>query len=150
MVEDSRELVAFMEGILSEHYQVTHRINGALGLESALSEIPDLIITDVMMPVMDGYEFCRRVKEDIRTSHIPVIMLTAKVSKENLLEGLSKGADDYLTKPFHPTELLLQNPQPPGTAEETQDKNPLGIVLTRYFFRRKRIVAPGYFYDQAL
>jgi CheY-like chemotaxis protein len=87
---------------------VTHVLNGALGVDQTLATMPDLIISDVMMPVMDGYEFCARVKEDIRTSHIPVILLTAKVSQENVIEGLTKGADDYLTKPFHPTELLLR------------------------------------------
>jgi signal transduction histidine kinase/ligand-binding sensor domain-containing protein/DNA-binding NarL/FixJ family response regulator len=108
LVEDSQELAEFVTGVLSGQYQVTHVLNGALGVDQTLATMPDLIISDVMMPVMDGYEFCARVKEDIRTSHIPVILLTAKVSQENVIEGLTKGADDYLTKPFHPTELLLR------------------------------------------
>jgi signal transduction histidine kinase/DNA-binding response OmpR family regulator len=108
LVEDSIELAGFIVGILSENYKVTHVVNGAAGLETALSIMPDLILSDVMMPVMDGYEMCGRLKGDIRTSHIPVILLTAKASQENLITGLSIGADDYLTKPFHPTELLLR------------------------------------------
>jgi CheY-like chemotaxis protein len=108
LVEDSIELAGFIVGILSENYKVTHVVNGSAGLEKALSHMPDLILSDVMMPVMDGYEMCRRLKEDIRTSHIPVILLTAKATQENLITGLSIGADDYLTKPFHPTELLLR------------------------------------------
>ncbi|MFT3704329.1 MAG: response regulator [Agriterribacter sp.] len=108
LVEDNEELAAFVMDILQEHYQVKHVLNGAEGLEHALTIMPDLIISDVMMPVMDGYEFTSRIKNDIRTAHIPVIMLTAKIAHEHLMEGLSKGADDYLTKPFHPAELLLR------------------------------------------
>jgi signal transduction histidine kinase/DNA-binding response OmpR family regulator/ligand-binding sensor domain-containing protein len=108
LVEDNAELAAFILSILSPQYQVEHVLNGAMGVEQALAKMPDLILSDVMMPVMDGYELCSRIKADIRTSHIPVILLTAKAAKENLLEGLSKGADDYLTKPFFPTELLLR------------------------------------------
>ncbi|HXB95312.1 MAG TPA: ATP-binding protein, partial [Puia sp.] len=108
LVEDSPELAEFITGILADQYDVKHALNGALGLEQTLSLMPDVIITDVMMPVMDGFEFCRRVKEDIRTNHIPVIMLTAKAAQEDLIEGLTRGANDYLAKPFHPTELLLR------------------------------------------
>ena len=108
LVEDSLELAGFIAGILSEHYKVTHVTNGAEGLDKALSIMPDLILSDVMMPVMDGYEMCGRLKEDIRTSHIPVVLLTAKATRENMISGLSIGADDYLAKPFHPTELLLR------------------------------------------
>ncbi|HTE25904.1 ATP-binding protein [Flavitalea sp.] len=108
LVEDNRELAAFVMDIMRDHYHVNHVLNGAEGLELALSMMPDLIISDVMMPVMDGYEFTSAVKADIRTAHIPVILLTAKTAHEHLIEGLSRGADDYLTKPFHPTELLLR------------------------------------------
>ncbi len=108
LVEDNLELAGFIKSILEAQYQVSHVENGALGLEFSLNSMPDLIISDVMMPVMDGYEMCTRLKEDIRTSHIPIVLLTAKVSQDNLIEGLEKGADDYLTKPFYPTELLLR------------------------------------------
>ncbi len=108
VVEDNTELANFITTILGEQYRTMHVLNGAAGLETALAEMPDVIVSDVMMPVMDGYELCRKLKEDIRTSHIPVVLLTAKVSQENRMEGLSKGADDYLTKPFHPTELMLR------------------------------------------
>ena len=108
VVEDNKELAAFIVGILSKQYIVKHAINGQEGLELALSTMPDVIISDVMMPVMHGYEFVSRLKDDIRMNHIPVIMLTAKITKDNVLEGLTKGAIDYLTKPFHPTELMLR------------------------------------------
>jgi len=108
LVEDSHELAAFVIDILSDQFEVRHMLNGALGLEAALEMMPDLIISDVMMPVMDGFEFCRRIKEDARTSHIPVILLTAKASQEDMIAGLTHGANDYLAKPFHPTELLLR------------------------------------------
>ena len=108
IVEDNLELAGFIRGVLSPAYTVTHVVNGALGLDTAFALMPDLIISDVMMPVMDGYEMCGRLKEDARSSHIPVILLTAKVSQENRMEGLSKGADDYLIKPFHPSELQLR------------------------------------------
>ncbi len=108
LVEDNQALASFVTEIMQEHYQVTHVLNGAVGLEHALSMMPDIIISDVMMPVMDGFEFTTLVKEDIRTAHIPVILLTAKTAQEHLIEGLQRGADDYITKPFSPGELLLR------------------------------------------
>ena len=108
IVEDNAELGAFIASILSGHYAVDHALNGAAGLERALAGMPDLVISDVLMPVMDGYEFCRALKEDIRTSHIPVVLLTAKITHDNMIEGLGAGADEYLTKPFHPDALLLR------------------------------------------
>lgn len=108
IVEDNTSLAGFIAAVLKDDYEITHALNGALGLEEAVTVMPDIIISDVMMPVMDGYEFCSRVKSDIRTSHIPVIMLTAKATHDNMIEGLTKGADDYLAKPFYPTELLLR------------------------------------------
>ncbi len=108
LVEDNNDLAAYITESLTPTYRVERTDNGSAGLRSALDGIPDLIISDVLMPVMDGFELCQRLKGDIRTSHIPVILLTAKSTQENRIEGLSLGANDYLTKPFHPTELGLR------------------------------------------
>lgn len=108
LVEDNAELADFIVDSLPAFYRISRAVNGAEGFEKALADLPDLIISDVMMPVMDGYTFCQKIKEEEQTNHIPVIMLTAKVTFENRLEGLMRGADDYLTKPFHVQELTLR------------------------------------------
>lgn len=108
IVEDNPELAAYISDSLPATYKIALAGNGRDGWEAALSTSPDLIISDVMMPVMDGFGLCKEIKEDIRTSHIPVILLTAKVSHENRIEGLSYGADDYIAKPFHMEELQLK------------------------------------------
>ena len=108
LVEDNSEITEFLKTALNNDYHVQSAPNGRAGLDVALAIMPDIIISDVLMPEMDGFTFCFNIKNDIRTSHIPVILLTAKAAHDNLMEGLSKGADDYLTKPFHPSELLLR------------------------------------------
>lgn len=108
VVEDNKELAAFMYSILNAHYNVVAAENGIAALPLAQQYSPEIIISDVLMPVMDGFEFCRAVKADIATSHIPVLLLTAKADMESRLEGLSYGADDYLTKPFSVEELLMR------------------------------------------
>lgn len=108
LVEDNAELADFIVDSLPDFYRISQAVNGAEGFKKALAELPDLIISDVMMPVMDGYTLCQKLKEEEQTNHIPVIMLTAKVTFENRLEGLTLGADDYLTKPFHVQELTLR------------------------------------------
>ncbi|MFC5411935.1 ATP-binding protein [Larkinella bovis] len=108
VVEDNDELADFITESLTPLYQVHRASNGAEGLKIALERMPELIISDVLMPVMDGFELCQKIKESDTTSHIPVILLTAKSTTENRLEGLSLGADDYLTKPFLVSELQLR------------------------------------------
>ncbi|MCC6254380.1 MAG: response regulator, partial [Ignavibacteriaceae bacterium] len=94
--------------ILKEDYNILLAENGEVGLEIIQHSLPDLIISDVMMPGMDGIEFCKKIKTDWRTSHIPVILLTAKATQQSKIEGLETGADDYMTKPFNFTELSIR------------------------------------------
>lgn len=108
IIEDNPDVLKFLELTLKDNYELTTARNGQAGLTQALETIPDLIISDIMMPIMDGLELCSHLKKDERTSHVPIILLTAKSSKANQLEGLSEGADAYLTKPFEPQELLIR------------------------------------------
>ena len=105
VIEDNPDVLAYIHDILNENYEVITAVNGKIGLEKAIQFIPDVIISDVMMPEMNGYEVCERLKSDFRTDHIPVIMLTAKADIESKLSGLRRGADVYLSKPFHRKEL---------------------------------------------
>lgn len=107
LVEDNADVVAYTASCLQD-YKIVVGKDGAEGYEIAIDAIPDLIITDVMMPYMDGFEMCEKLRRDERTSHIPVIMLTAKADIASKLEGIDKGADAYLEKPFHKEELLLR------------------------------------------
>ena len=106
IIEDNEEVREFIKTCLETTYDIFEAENGSQGWEIASTELPDLIVTDVTMPEMDGNEFCRNLKNDVRTSHIPVIMLTARVAEEHHIEGLESGADLSLTKPF--SVLVLQ------------------------------------------
>ncbi len=108
VVEDNADLRAQIANYLSAQYQMLTASTGRQGLESALAEVPDLIVSDVMMPEMDGYELVERLKADERTSHIPVILLTAKSSPDSRMKGLQAGADEYVGKPFSLAELALR------------------------------------------
>jgi len=108
IVEDNADMRLFIQSEFVDSYRIIEVANGALGLEAALAEIPDVVISDVMMPVMDGVEFCMRLKSDERTSHIPVVMLTARSSDEHAVLGLESGADDYIVKPFNASILRLK------------------------------------------
>lgn len=105
IVEDNTDLVKFLLGLLHPIYKIEIAYSGLQGIEKATTLIPDLIITDVMMPEKDGFELCADLKEHQLTSHIPIIMLTAKVDVASRLRGLSRGADAYLEKPFLQEEL---------------------------------------------
>ena len=96
-----------MSGELGKRYRVLLAANGQEGIDQA-QQIPDLIISDLMMPIVNGLDLCRQIKSGVKTSHIPVILLTAKADQEQKTEGLQTGADDYIPKPFHLTELLAR------------------------------------------
>jgi YesN/AraC family two-component response regulator len=101
IVEDNHDLRAFMAASLNGEYLIYEAENGKQGLNIAANFSPDLVISDIMMPEMDGLELCSRLKENIQTSHIPVILLTARSTVDNWVEGFETGADDYIAKPFN-------------------------------------------------
>lgn len=108
LVEDNAEVRAYIKSMFFNFYSVLEAENGHDGLTIALRDNPEVIISDVMMPGMDGITFCRKIKENVKTSHIPVILLTARTSLIFKIEGLEMGADDYITKPFNAKELMLK------------------------------------------
>ena len=108
IIDDNNGMRAYLRSILQDHYNVSEAVDGQQGLERARREVPKLVVCDVMMPVMDGLEFTRRLKADTATSHIPVILLTARSLSEQREEGYGTGADSYLTKPFTGSLLLAR------------------------------------------
>ena len=109
IVEDEKDIVKMLEyNLKKESFRTASAYDGEEGLEKAHSEHPDLIILDLMLPGMDGLEVCKSLKSEIKTSGIPVIMLTAKAQESDKVVGLELGADDYVTKPFSPRELLAR------------------------------------------
>ncbi|MBT8266626.1 MAG: response regulator [Bacteroidia bacterium] len=108
IVEDNNDLRFFISDIIKEKYEVLTAENGLQGERMAFEHIPDIVISDIMMPKKDGYELCHSLKVNPKTSHIPIIMLTAKAGQDSKIEGLTQGADAYLTKPFDDKELLLR------------------------------------------
>ncbi len=106
IVDDNADIRAFLKTIMQDKYQILETEDGKKGLEMAKANVPDIIVSDVMMPVMNGLEFCQRVKSDMVTNHIPVMLLTARALSQHQIEGYESGADAYITKPFS-SELLL-------------------------------------------
>ena len=107
LIEDNPDVVEYLRLCLTGSYQVELAYNGQAGVERALEIVPDLIVSDVMMPEKDGFEVCDFLKNDERTSHIPIILLTARATVEDRIAGLRRGADAYMAKPFHREEFLV-------------------------------------------
>lgn len=108
VVEDNTDVRTYIKNILQKEYQVLEAADGRAGISLALQHIPDLILSDVMMPDTDGLTLCRQLKTDERTSHIPIILLTAKTGEKHALVGFETGADDYITKPFSRDLLIVR------------------------------------------
>jgi DNA-binding response OmpR family regulator/anti-sigma regulatory factor (Ser/Thr protein kinase) len=108
IVEDENDIRTFIASIFAESYHIIEANNGKTGIDKAQKQLPDLIISDIMMPIQDGIELCHAIKTNELTSHIPVILLTAKVGEKNEIEGLKTGADAYVTKPFSSEKLKVQ------------------------------------------
>jgi DNA-binding response OmpR family regulator len=108
LVEDNPDVRNYIRELLETDYKVTEATDGEEGLSKAKDEIPDLIITDVMMPEMDGFQFSKKIRSNEKTSHIPLILLTAKAGFDDKMEGLESGIDAYITKPFKAKELKVQ------------------------------------------
>ncbi len=106
VVDDDTEVVHYLRTLLAPEYKVAYCFDAESALKIAREENPSLILSDVVMPGISGYELCRNIKDDLQTSHIPVILVTAKITDENKVEGLNSGADAYVTKPFAPKVLL--------------------------------------------
>ncbi len=137
VVEDNYDMRQYIKESLLDSYVVEEAVNGEQGVRIAENIIPDLIISDLMMPKMDGNELTRVLKHDERTSHIPIIILTAKSGQENKIEGLQTGADDYLTKPFDLQELRVRVENLINTRKKLQEKFSRGEFLSKTTCREK-------------
>jgi DNA-binding response OmpR family regulator len=108
LVDDNEEILEFLAGDLQETYHLLKAVNGAAALQLLMEETVQLVVSDVIMPEMDGFELCRRLKTEVEFSHIPVILLTAKNTLQSKIQGLELGADAYIEKPFSPAHLRAQ------------------------------------------
>ena len=122
IIEDNSDVVEYLNTVLQADYHIEVANDGDLGIALALQTIPDIIICDVMMPKKDGYEVCKTLKDNFRTNHIPIIMLTAKADIESKISGLEFGADAYITKPFDKRELLVRIDKLIETRQKLKDK----------------------------
>jgi len=129
VVEDNADVRQFIAGHFSSIFRIIEARNGEEGWEKALQHIPDIIISDVIMPNRNGYELCEFVKSDERTSHIPVILLTALHSKDNEIKGITTGADDYITKPFDLSLLQAKVENVLAIRESLKEKFSRSVVL---------------------
>lgn len=164
IVDDHQEIRSFVKTQFEGDFKVIEAGNGQVGLEMAISELPDIIISDLMMPVLDGIEMCQKLKTDHRTNHIPIVMLTALATVESRIEGLQTGADDYLNKPFNPNELsarvenLVEQRRKLRarflaqfeTNEEEQDDFPQMSASEQAFFSKVEAYVIAYMTDPSL
>ena len=151
IVEDNTDVILYLKACLEEDYQLSFAQDGQAGIDKAIELVPDIIISDVMMPKKDGFELCATLKTDTRTSHIPIILLTAKATVADKIAGLEHGADAYLAKPFEPKELevrlrkllelrtQLQNRYINGTIPQA-DNNPAFQLEDEFLLKAKAIV----------
>jgi signal transduction histidine kinase/AraC-like DNA-binding protein len=137
LVEDNSDMRKYIKTYFAQEYKILEAADGEEGINLAIDFIPDLIISDVMMPKVSGVELCTVLKEDVKTRHIPIILLTAKVGDNNELDGLKSGADDYIVKPFNAEALIVKVERLIATRREMQAKyrkelviNPLNIVFS--------------------
>jgi len=151
VIEDNADILWLLSDKLGSEFDVMEAIDGSAGLKLATEHMPDLVITDLMMPRMDGVELCNKLKTDLRTSHIPVIMLTAKATPDDKLAGLETGADDYITKPFEIREVLVRSRNLIAQCRKLREKfsseiilNPRDIVITstdeKFLTRAKDVI----------
>ncbi len=132
---DNPDMRSYIERLLTPHFDVVTVINGRLALEEATENPPDLVLTDVMMPEMDGFELLAALRSHPSTSSIPIIMVSARAGEESHVEGLQAGADDYLVKPFSARELIarvrtqLQLRQRSSQFETLVNQAPIGIIV---------------------
>lgn len=138
IVEDDKDMSRLVEYNLAKaQYRTISAADGEQALNKALKELPDLIILDIMLPKMDGLEVCRALKRDTKTSGIPILMLTAKAEEVDKIVGLEMGADDYVTKPFSPRELVARvgsilRRMRPAPVSEVFKKGALEVDFTKY------------------
>ncbi|WP_025762615.1 response regulator [Dyadobacter tibetensis] len=127
LVEDNPDLRLYLKSIFEEQYEVIQAQHGEEGWQLAITHVPDMVISDIMMPFMNGIQLCEKLKSDSRTSHIPIVLLTAKASLDDRLQGLTHGADDYLGKPFDRNELRARVHNLLGLRQQLQEK--YGMML---------------------
>ncbi|MCH4896923.1 response regulator [Marinilabiliaceae bacterium JC040] len=138
IVEDNRDMNQFLSSVLQSDYRILNAYNGEDGLELAINEIPDLIISDMMMPKMDGHDLLKEVRNNIETSHIPLIILTAAANREVEIESLNAKADDYITKPFDVKVLLAKIKNLLKMRELLQDKYSENIFSSKHYKSSKK------------
>lgn len=129
IVEDNPDVRDFVSSIFSGEYRIVEAVNGEEGKQQAFELVPDIIISDVMMPVMDGITLCSTLKNDIRTSHIPIVLLTARTPLVFRIEGIETGADDYVTKPFSPIYLKSRVRNLINNREKIKEKFRKDLIL---------------------